>query len=463
MTRESKTLMETPHPIVTVMLAVGSILVPLALAALAGCQAAHGATPAATAAPRIEIVCQDDTPEEMSPPMVEAISLDRLPANCRWQGTSFPIFGRRAAGSSPVRYDAVYYRPLLRPLGSPRIDSMSDATGSTVRIDLETQLPSLGGLCDGVGNLPARLLDGAQPLAVYALDVSFESPIIPGQCHLRLPGSVHHVGGSEVVRLRFSSAADAESFISTVTSDPSELALRIRYAVAGVVNVPTTSFDGAGGTPLAVAWFEETVRGTRSCEDYCDGCCDERGTCHEPATLTTRFCALDEPGGACGACPAFSLCDEAVCRDAGVADAIFDVTLSSVRIEGYSNCDTFSACDFTAMVSWYSLNPGLSNSGGGGPNDSDRAWVGVSMARSAQVAPLLTPFGVTVYDRDVTEDEYMTDCSLMLERSDLQRAVDAARRYDSLTLDWACGRGIYLSFSVHAQLADDDRVVAAEW
>lgn len=451
-----------PHPIVTVVLLGASILAPLALAALAGCQAAAGTPTASPESPRIQLVCRGDAPQEIAPPLVEAISLDRLSASCTWQGVSFPIFGRRTDGPGPTRYDAIYYRPPLRPVGPPRTDTVSDPSGSLVRLDLETQLPSLRGLCDGVGNLPTRLLDGAQPLAMYALDVSFESPIVPGDCHLGLPGVVHHVGDVEVVRLQFSSPADAKGFVATIAADPTKLALRVRYAVAGVVNVPTTQLQ-LGGAPLAVAWFEELVQGTRSCSEGCLGCCDERGTCHQPQTLTRNFCALDEPGGRCGACSGFSVCEEAVCRDADLAEAAFDLYLTSVRIEGYSNCDTFSACDFTTTVGWFSLEPGLSDTAGSGPTDADTAWLGVRMAQDARPGAIQTPFRVRVYDRDLTEEEGMTSCSLMLEESDLQRAIAAAQRYEAATLEWACGGGIYLTFSLEAAVDGQDVVVADRW
>ncbi|MDI7266411.1 MAG: hypothetical protein QME96_00255 [Myxococcota bacterium] len=464
MTRTNRTgTVVPPHPLGTAALLVASIAGPLVLGALAGCHAAVAQPPAEARESPIQLVCQGEPTQEIAPPLVEAVSLDRLPANCTWEGTSFPIFGRRAAGRGAGRYDAIYYRPPLRPVGPPRVDTISDPSGVMVRIDLATRLPHIRSLCRGVDDIPPELLAGAQPLSVYALDVRFESPMIPGECHLRSAGSVHHPGDAEVVRLRFRTKADADAFISAITDEPGDLTLRIRYAVAGVVNVPTSQPQGLGGPPLAVAWFEETVRGNRSCAGYCQGCCDEQGTCHEPQRLTRSLCAIDQPGGQCGRCPGFSLCDVGVCREAALSDALFDIDLVSVRIEGYSNCDMVSACDFTAVVRWTSLRPGLTNSAGGGPDDADRARLNVRMARDARETAIRTPFRVWVYDRDLTEDEYMTDCALMLNDSDLQRAAEAARRYRTTTMDWACGRGIYLTFSLNAHLDDEDDLVAQGW
>jgi hypothetical protein len=239
----------------------------------------------------------------------------------------------------------------------------------------------------------------------------------------------------------------------------------MRYTVAGLVNVPTTSVRAPNGRTFAVALLEETVSGGRECADYCDGCCDQRGRCYGPEELSHDFCALDQPGGACGACSGLATCEDAVCQEPDPADLVYDLDLDVVRMQGYSWCDTIGGgCEFAVFVSWVGgPAAGTFDSAGDGPEDSDYAAVGIRLGRRAPVGSIQRSMDIRVYDRDVTEDEFITRCSVRVGTDDLQRAMEAAGRGGEATFDAPCGAGVYLTFSLGARRPSDDGRTAGRW
>lgn len=204
------------------------IPIAIALACLAACGPRPGSDPLPGGVPQMTCGGAESLGGALLDPDWQGnVILEPVDLDCRWEGSSFPMYRRAHDG-------ALFYRPLFKVAEPPRVDELDDSSGRTLMFDLVMAVPDPEAACRTTEGGPTDLpVDTARPLPLTNAKLKLESPVASSVCEMGDGQTLAVLGDEEWFRVKLEDADAAERVEGALALDPSLLALRVYWQSVG--------------------------------------------------------------------------------------------------------------------------------------------------------------------------------------------------------------------------------------